>query len=391
MFQQGAVTLLRVRGVPIRAHWTLLLILPYLALALSSQSSEVAELAGVPSAELRMPPIVWGALLAVGVFASVTIHELAHVRVAMRFGGRVRSITLMIVGGVSQLSRMPRGPRQEALMAAVGPATSLALGGVLYVGFAASRGAPVDLQLGLFYLASINLMLGLFNLVPAFPMDGGRVLRAALAGRLGRERGTRIAARVGTVFAILFGLVGLWSQNLMLLIVAWFIYGGAQAEIVQEGVHSALHGMRMIDLLPRLRTAMPVIASDQPLSRVLRRMRELERLDLIVLDPLGAPITVIQASDLDAFSSAALSTVTAGELAARLPLRHAIVRLDTSANEATEGASEADAEYFVVVDQRTGGPIEVLALVAASDLAKAVLLRRLSSRLPHETAAHAAT
>ena len=388
MFQQGAVTLLRVRGVPIRAHWTLLLILPYLALALSSQSSEVAELAGVPTAELRLPPIVWGALLAIGVFASVTVHELAHVRVAMRFGGRVRSITLMIVGGVSQLSRMPRVPSQEAIMAAVGPATSLALGGVLYLGFAASRGAPVDLQLGLFYLASINLMLGLFNLVPAFPMDGGRVLRALLAGRLGRERGTRIAARVGTMFAILFGLVGLWSQNLMLLLVAWFIYGGAQAEIVQEGMHNALHGLRMIDLLPRLRTAMPVIASDQPLSSVLRRMRELERLDLIVLDPLGAPLAVIQASDLDAFSPRSLSTITAGELAHRLPIRHAIVRLDTTANEATEGAAETDAEYFVVVDPRAD---EVLALVGASDLAKAVLLRKLASRIPLETAAHAAS
>jgi len=387
MFQHGAVTLFHIRGVPLRAHWTLLLILPYLALALSTQSAEVAELAGLSSAQLRMPPLVWGALLAIGVFASVTLHELAHVLVAKRFGGHVRSITLMIVGGVSQLSRMPRVPRQEALMAAVGPATSLALGGVLYVGFASARGAPVDLQLALFYLASINVMLGVFNLVPAFPMDGGRVLRALLAGRFGAEHGTRIAARVGTVFAILFGLLGLWSQNLMLLLVAWFIYSGAQGEVAQEAVRSALEGLRMIDLLPRLRTTMPVISSDQPLTEVVRRMRLLERLDLLVVDPFGAPRAVITAADLDAFAPAALSTISTGVLAARLPVRHAIVTLDTSANEATEIAAEADAEYFVVVEPRADGSAELLALVAASDLARAVMLRRLSTRAQHALAA----
>src|SRR5688572_20511348 len=124
MFQQGALTMVRVRGVPIRAHWTLLLILPYLAFVLSLQFRGVAELAGVREASLLLPPLVWGAVLAIGLFASSTLHELAHSFLAIRFGGRVRSITLMLVGGVTELAHAPRRPRHEALVAAVGPATS---------------------------------------------------------------------------------------------------------------------------------------------------------------------------------------------------------------------------------------------------------------------------
>jgi Zn-dependent protease len=186
MFKAGSLTLFRVRGVPIRAHWTLLLIVPYLAIALSLQFRSIAELAGVPDQGLVMPPLLWGIVLALALFASITLHELAHSVVALRFGGSVRSITLMLVGGVSQMSQIPRRPSQEALMAAVGPATSLGLGGLLYVAYAASRGARPDVQMALFDLAAMNLTLGLFNLLPAFPMDGGRVLRAVLASRMSR-------------------------------------------------------------------------------------------------------------------------------------------------------------------------------------------------------------
>src|SRR5512140_1362263 len=151
MFQQGSLRLFSVRGVPIRAHWTLLLILPYLAFVLSIQFRSVASLAGVEDAHLLLPPLIWGAVLALGLFASITLHELAHTVAAVRFGGRVRSITLMLLGGVSQLVRAPRRPAHEAIMAALGPATSLGLGGLLYLAYVNSGAWPPDVQMGLFY------------------------------------------------------------------------------------------------------------------------------------------------------------------------------------------------------------------------------------------------
>src|SRR5262245_40479146 len=114
MFQRGSVTLFRVRGVPIRAHWTLLLIVPYLAFALSARFGALAERAGVSTGAVVLPPVVWGVVLALALFASVAVHELAHVWVAKRHGARVQGVTLMLLGGVSHVSRMPPRPSAEA-------------------------------------------------------------------------------------------------------------------------------------------------------------------------------------------------------------------------------------------------------------------------------------
>src|SRR5262249_53472227 len=131
MFNRGSITLFRVRSVPVKAHWTLLLILPYLAFVFAVRFGAVAQKSGVEPKDLLLPPLFWGILIALGLFPSVAIHELAHTWVAIRSGGQVREITLMLLGGVSQIERMPRRPRYEALMAAAGPLTSLLLGGIL--------------------------------------------------------------------------------------------------------------------------------------------------------------------------------------------------------------------------------------------------------------------
>ena len=380
MFQHGSLTLFRVRGVPIRAHWTLLLILPYLALVLSLQFPWVAQLAGVEGERLGLPPFLWGAILAAALFASVTLHELAHTFVALRYGGRVQSITLMIMGGVSQIVRMPRGAYHEAIMAIAGPATSLALGGVLYAGFAVSGDMPVDLQMGLFYLAAMNLTLGVFNLLPAFPMDGGRILRALLAASIGRERATAIAANVGKAFAVGFGLLGLMGPNFLLLLVAAFIYSGAQAEAAAERMRSSLTGLHVNDLMPARLAPVPAIAGTASLQDALDRMRELDRLELLVLDALGHPIAVIDARDLTVISRRSLPT-TVGEFVRLLPTRHVVVDAHATASEALEQAAEAGATYLLVVDMQSDRPHEIIALIAADDLAKSVTLRMFETRL----------
>jgi Zn-dependent protease len=391
MFQQGSLTLFRVRGVPIRAHWTLLLIIPYLAFVLSIQFRSVADLAGVSREQLLLPPLVWGVVLALGLFASITLHELAHTFAAIKFGGSVRSITLMLVGGVSQLARAPRRATHEAIMAAVGPLTSLALGGLFLLAYARASAAPADLQMGLFYLAAANLMLGIFNLVPAFPMDGGRLLRAALALKLDRERATRIAAAVGKVCAVGLAVLGVWSANVLLMLIAVFVYTGAQGEVMAERVRGALEGLRVVDLLPMQRRPPPLVADSELLATVLPRMRELDRLELVVVDPTGAPLAVLQAGDLAAISGSARWATTVGELARRLPKRHVAVPWDVSANDAIERAAEATAEFVIVVDPRATPPDDLVGLVAADDIARMVKLQLLASPPSHTTTPHSSS
>jgi Zn-dependent protease/CBS domain-containing protein len=367
---RSSITLVHVRGIPIRAHWTLLLILPYLAIVLSVQFRDVARLAGLGSAPV-MPPLVWGVLLALGLFASVALHELAHTFVALRFGGKVRGITLMLLGGVSQVTRMPRRPRNEALMALAGPATSLALGGVLLLLHGVSRHGPADLRMGLFYLGYTNVTLGVFNLLPAFPMDGGRILRALLATRLGAMRATEVAALVGRILAVVLGLFGLWAGNFLVLLIAVFVYSGAGAELLGARVRDALAGLRVADLVPLLRRPPPTIPVGARLPEVLPTMQEHGRLQLVAIDGTGAPVAVVEAADLSLVPRSEWPHLHVADIVARLRARFVKVAWDVSANDALESAAEAGVPYVVVTDAMgaTAG------LCAAADIETTVALR----------------
>jgi Zn-dependent protease/predicted transcriptional regulator len=182
------------------------------------------------------------------VFATVVLHELGHALTAQRFGIRTRSITLLPIGGVASLERMPDKPLQELLVAVAGPAVNVAIAIVLFAALTAA-GRPilsVDPQLldgapfavRLFW---VNVSLAAFNLLPAFPMDGGRVLRALLAIRLEAVRATRIAARIGQGFAVVLGVFGLLA-NPMLAVLALFLWLAAAAEAGAAETKAALSG-----------------------------------------------------------------------------------------------------------------------------------------------------
>lgn len=202
-----------------------------------------------------------GVLLILAIFGCVVLHELGHALTAKRFGIRTEDITLLPIGGVARLERMPRKPGQELLVAAAGPAVNVVIASVIWIGLALfSSTAPIsdtaDVRAGFWMqLMTINILLVLFNLLPAFPMDGGRMLRALLATRLDYVRATTIAARVGQGMAILFGMWGLFGffgllkPNPMLIFIAIFIFIGAEAESQMVRVTSTLRGLRVRDAM----------------------------------------------------------------------------------------------------------------------------------------------
>jgi len=173
--------------------------------------------------------VVMGVAFLLAVFASVLMHELGHALVARRYGIHTRRIVLSPIGGIAQLEGMPRRPREELAVALAGPAVNFVLAAGLWLV------APVLAGSGLLasFFGSVmlaNLGLGLFNLIPAFPMDGGRALRALLATRVGTYRATETAAKVGKALALVMGVVGVVWGPFMLALVAAFVWFAANAE-----------------------------------------------------------------------------------------------------------------------------------------------------------------
>jgi len=204
-------------------------------------------------------------------FACVVLHELGHALTARRYGIRTRDITLLPIGGVASLERMPDDPKQEIVVALAGPAVNLAISLALWLWLSMSSTLsqvdPLGLADGsiLHSLMVVNIVLAVFNLLPAFPMDGGRVLRAALSMRMGRNRATQMAARVGQGLALWLGFLGL-LYNPFLIFIALFVWIGAAAEAGAEQIKSTLSdaavGRAML-------TDFQVLAPDDSLSHVI--------------------------------------------------------------------------------------------------------------------------
>jgi Zn-dependent protease len=250
-----------IRGVEIRVHAAFLLPISWIGVA----------------TWIDVGP--WEALASVGVmlllFTFVVLHELGHALTAAHYGCRTRDITLLPIGGVARLERMPDEPRAEMLIALAGPAVNVVLA-ALFLAIATIADVPLtpagleafDEVPILARLVWMNVALAGFNLIPAFPMDGGRVLRAALALRLDRRRATHIAVTVGRAFALALGIIGFYASP-MLAIVAVFVWFGASAEAGVEDLRAALRGMSVGDATAR---NIEVVAPGDALADVSRHV-----------------------------------------------------------------------------------------------------------------------
>lgn len=233
----------RIAGIPLYVHWTFLILLGYVGYSHWKLSG------GDPSATAA------GVATILAIFGCVVLHELGHALMARRFGVPTADITLLPIGGVARLQRIPEHPGQELLIALAGPAVNVVIAAILGGGLIAS-GRSLNLS-GFLRgelpfaqeLLLVNLFLALFNLIPAFPMDGGRVLRALLALAMPYPRATRIAASVGQFIAIGFGFLGLTGGNPMFLLIALFVWLGAEAEARQVEERASLGDARVRDAI----------------------------------------------------------------------------------------------------------------------------------------------
>jgi len=265
---EWSMTLGTVSGIKIKLHLTFLLLIPWAAYNWGWGAQQGGSGA------------LFGIALTVMLFLCVVLHELAHSLVARHYGVAVREIELLPIGGVSKMESMPEKPSEEFVMALAGPLVNLViaipLAGAVVVmilgGYIRSLNHLVYLfdkpswQGLILNLLISNVMLAFFNLLPAFPMDGGRVLRSVLALRLGQRRATHIAARVGQFLAILLGLIGLLTPNWVLVFIALFVFTGAQQEERLSEILATLGDLRVGQAMI---TACEPLTPDETLQSVL--------------------------------------------------------------------------------------------------------------------------
>ena len=213
--------IIRIFGSEVRIHVTFFLLLLWIGVAHYNQGGSEAAITGI--------------LFILALFACVVAHEFGHALAARRYGIHTPDITLLPIGGMARLERMPEKPSEEIIVALAGPAVNVVIAAALILFFGADPGMAALQGIGdpaqgfLSRLAMVNIFLVVFNMIPAFPMDGGRVFRAILAMRYRRARATRIAANVGQGFAFLLGFIGLLG-NPLLIFIAIFVYIAATAE-----------------------------------------------------------------------------------------------------------------------------------------------------------------
>ncbi len=238
---KGGLPIFRFRGIRVFVHWTFLILPAWIAYG-----------GYVEGNDLRM--ILAHIGLVMIVFVCVVLHEFGHALTAQRFGINTRDITLLPIGGVASLERMPEDPKQEFLITAAGPLVNLVIAGIGFLLLAimgvslffsdAMLKASTWTQV-LSFIVGSNLLLFLFNLIPAFPMDGGRIFRSLLSMRLPREKATAIAAGLGRVLAIGFVAYGFFDSQPFLALIGVFIFFAAGAEARNVRQQTYLRGIRV--------------------------------------------------------------------------------------------------------------------------------------------------
>ena len=362
----GSFTIARFSGIEVRVHWTFLLLLAFFAFIGYQASGSVV-----------------GALTAtaviVALFICVLLHEFGHSLVAQRLGIEIHSITLLPIGGVSNLESLPEKPSDEVKITLAGPLVNVVLAPIFFgVGLlfgALPRMPAEDLFTGIgsvgqffFYLGYLNVVLALFNLIPAFPLDGGRILRALLATRLGALRATEISSAVGQLFAFAFFLIGLLGGNFFLALIAVFIYFGATGEAQMVRQQEKTRGLMVSDVMgtrPRTETVTPHHTFGQVLDMVIHGYQE----DFPVLDESGKLLGMITREEIMAAAHSPESYSSVREL-----MKTDVPTISSQADLFEEGLrilQQSGLRALPVTEQG-----ELVGMLTIEDIGQASLLRQ---------------
>jgi len=347
---ESSFTVARIRGIPIGVHYTWAIAVVMITWSLA---------AGYFPQEYPgwLPRDYWfvGAAAALLLFISVLFHELCHSFVAQARGLAVKSITLFIFGGVSNIAQESEDPRDEFLIAVVGPLSSLALAGLFWLGVLAIPNDTSPLGALLFYLTTVNLMLAIFNILPGFPLDGGRVLRAILWGSTGSMvRGTTVATVVGQVVAFLFIGYGIWQifierdflSGVWIGFIGWFLNSAAEATRRQVQVQEGFRGITVESVMtpdpPVVSPALPVraLVDEYVLRRGLRALP-------VAQD--GRIVGLVSLSDVKHLPESEWSGNSVGAIMTRPPLR--TIGPEAPVARALERLVEDDVNQLLVVDK----------------------------------------
>jgi len=278
--------LFRVFGTQLRVHVTFFLIVAWVGIAGHSQGGWSGAM--------------WGIALILALFTCVVLHEFGHVLTARYFGIRTPDITLLPIGGVARLERMPRNPLHELLVALAGPAVNVVIAATLFLFVQVSPVQWLELEpqsvTGFFVnIMVLNAILAVFNMIPAFPMDGGRVLRALLALVLPYAQATSVAASLGQALAFTGGLIGFLLMHPLLILVAFFIFIGAGQEAYVTKMREVVHGVPVLDaIVTRFRSLEP----EDSLHKAVDWLLEGSQVDFPVIDADGHPCGLLTRSNL---------------------------------------------------------------------------------------------
>ncbi|MDI2129511.1 site-2 protease family protein [Yinghuangia seranimata] len=352
-----SIRLGRVKGVPVGAHWSALAVLVLIVTVLATRILPAAD--SHPSTALA-----WAVAIPTGAvfLASLLAHEAAHAVVARRHGMRVKSVTLWLLGGIAELEDEPPDWRTDLRVAFAGPATSLAIGATATAGAYAAHavGAPDLVALALMWTGVMNLILGVFNLLPGAPLDGGRVLRALVWRHTGdRERALQSAARAGRrlggaflALGVLLILTGATGDGLWFVLLGWFVMTAARGEAVQSTLAHSLDGLTVADVMtPHPDTIASWTSVADAADRVALQSRQ----------------TVFPLLDLDAFPGGAVTLDALGAVPAplRAATRVSVLALptpapltpDDPADSALAALRTAPAAVLVTQDGRLVGMV----------------------------------
>jgi len=351
------ITIGRVAGTEIKVHLTFFILVAFWGVAGYQQGGPTGAVAAC--------------LLLFALFACVVLHEFGHILMAGRFGVRTPDVILLPIGGVARLERIPDEPKQELLIALAGPAVTLAIVLVTYallaLGGAAPRFGALD-PAGPFLetLMRVNFYLLVFNLFPAFPMDGGRVLRALLASRMGLVAGTRIAARFGQASAVVAGLYALTTGQPLLVLVSLFVFLGAGAEAAAVETRVAGQGLNVSRMMVTHFRTIPIHAT---LADAVELLLSGEQREFPVVDNMGRVEGVLTRDNLIKGISQRGPSSTVGEA---MTAQVEAVPPQLGFQEALERLRSSGLPALPVVDE-TGRLVGLLTLDNITDL---LLVRR---------------